>query len=84
MRPCFGTPGWLDWIFTEHFAMQPFQSGDNDILREMKRGYTHERYRNIIHNIRRYMPDASVSGDAIVGFPGRFSAAPSSYISAHQ
>lgn len=33
-------------------------------------GYTHERYREIIHSIRRYMPDASVSGDAIVGFPG--------------
>ncbi|KAI7842407.1 hypothetical protein COHA_004046 [Chlorella ohadii] len=48
----------------------PFQSGDNDILREMKRGYTHERYREIIYSIRRYMPDASVSGDAIVGFPG--------------
>lgn len=48
----------------------PFQSGDNDILREMKRGYTHQRYRAIIDNIRRYMPDASVSGDAIVGFPG--------------
>jgi len=48
----------------------PFQSGDNDVLREMKRGYTHERYRAIIDNIRRYMPDASVSGDAIVGFPG--------------
>ena len=48
----------------------PFQSGDNDILREMARGYTHERYREIIHSIRRHMPDASVSGDAIVGFPG--------------
>ncbi|KXZ53400.1 hypothetical protein GPECTOR_7g1296 [Gonium pectorale] len=48
----------------------PFQSGDNDILREMKRGYSHERYRAIIDNIRRYMPDASISGDAIVGFPG--------------
>lgn len=48
----------------------PFQSGDNDILREMARGYTHERYRQIMHNIRRYMPDASISGDAIVGFPG--------------
>lgn len=48
----------------------PFQSGDNDILREMKRGYTHERYRSIIDNIRRYMPDASISGDVIVGFPG--------------
>lgn len=48
----------------------PFQSGDNEILREMARGYTHERYREIIHSIRRYMPDASISGDAIVGFPG--------------
>jgi tRNA-2-methylthio-N6-dimethylallyladenosine synthase len=48
----------------------PFQSGDDDILREMKRGYTAERYRAIIDNIRRYMPDASISGDVIVGFPG--------------
>lgn len=48
----------------------PFQSGDNDILREMKRGYTHERYREICNNIRRYMPNASISADAIVGFPG--------------
>eukprot|EP00468_Gymnochlora_sp_CCMP2014_P009476 CAMPEP_0167754052 /NCGR_PEP_ID=MMETSP0110_2-20121227/8056_1 /TAXON_ID=629695 /ORGANISM="Gymnochlora sp., Strain CCMP2014" /LENGTH=460 /DNA_ID=CAMNT_0007639889 /DNA_START=437 /DNA_END=1819 /DNA_ORIENTATION=+ len=48
----------------------PFQSGDNDILREMRRGYTHQRYRSIIDNIRYHMPDASISGDAIVGFPG--------------
>lgn len=48
----------------------PFQAGDNDILRRMLRGYTHQRYREICHNIRRYMPDASISGDAIVGFPG--------------
>lgn len=48
----------------------PFQSGDDDILREMKRGYTAARYADIIYSIRRHMPDASVSGDAIVGFPG--------------
>ncbi|WP_373480787.1 tRNA (N6-isopentenyl adenosine(37)-C2)-methylthiotransferase MiaB [Geminocystis sp.] len=53
----------------EHFHI-PFQSGDNDILKAMKRGYTHERYRHIISLIRHYMPDASVTGDAIVGFPG--------------
>lgn len=52
------------------FFHVPFQSGNNQILREMRRGYTHQRYRDIIHNIRRYMPDASISGDAIVGFPG--------------
>lgn len=53
----------------EHFHI-PFQSGDNDVLRAMARGYTHERYRRIIETIREYMPDASISADAIVGFPG--------------
>ena len=33
-------------------------------------GYTHGRYSRIIDSIRRHMPDASLSGDAIVGFPG--------------
>lgn len=53
----------------EHFHI-PFQSGDNEILKAMKRGYTHEKYRRIIKTIREYMPDASISADAIVGFPG--------------
>jgi len=53
----------------EHFHI-PFQSGDNDILKAMKRGYTQEKYRQIIANIRDLMPDAAISADAIVGFPG--------------
>jgi tRNA-2-methylthio-N6-dimethylallyladenosine synthase len=53
----------------EHFHI-PFQSGDNDILKAMARGYTHEKYRRIIAMIRDRMPDASISADAIVGFPG--------------
>jgi tRNA-2-methylthio-N6-dimethylallyladenosine synthase len=53
----------------EHLHI-PFQSGDNDILKAMSRGYTHERYRRIIDMVRSYMPDASISADAIVGFPG--------------
>jgi tRNA-2-methylthio-N6-dimethylallyladenosine synthase len=53
----------------EHFHI-PFQSGDNDILKAMKRGYSHEQYRRIIDKIREYMPDASITADAIVGFPG--------------
>jgi tRNA-2-methylthio-N6-dimethylallyladenosine synthase len=36
----------------------------------MSRGYTQEKYRRIIDTIRRYMPDASITADAIVGFPG--------------
>jgi tRNA-2-methylthio-N6-dimethylallyladenosine synthase len=53
----------------EHFHI-PFQSGNNEILKAMSRGYTHEKYRRIISTIREYMPDASISADAIVGFPG--------------
>ncbi len=53
----------------EHFHI-PFQSGDNEILKAMSRGYTQEKYRRIIDQIRSYMPHASISADAIVGFPG--------------
>lgn len=53
----------------EHFHI-PFQSGDNEVLKAMSRGYTQERYRRIIEMVRGYMPDASISADAIVGFPG--------------
>ncbi|MGL5510556.1 MAG: MiaB/RimO family radical SAM methylthiotransferase, partial [Microcoleaceae cyanobacterium] len=53
----------------QHFHI-PFQSGNNDILKAMARGYTHEKYRSIIEKIRQLMPDASISADAIVGFPG--------------
>jgi tRNA-2-methylthio-N6-dimethylallyladenosine synthase len=53
----------------QHFHI-PFQSGDNEVLKAMKRGYSIEKYRQIIETIRKYMPDASISADAIVGFPG--------------
>ncbi|MDS3860877.1 tRNA (N6-isopentenyl adenosine(37)-C2)-methylthiotransferase MiaB [Thermosynechococcaceae cyanobacterium BACA0444] len=53
----------------EHFHI-PFQSGDNDILKAMARGYTREKYLRIIDTIRRYVPDAALSADVIVGFPG--------------
>ena len=53
----------------EHFHV-PFQSGDDDVLKAMARGYTVERYRRIIDRIRDRMPDASISADVIVAFPG--------------
>ena len=53
----------------EHFHI-PFQSGDNDVLQAMARGYTIERYRRIIDHIRERMPEASLSADVIVAFPG--------------
>jgi len=48
----------------------PFQSGDDDILRDMDRGYTADRFRKIVANIRERIPDAAITADAIVGFPG--------------
>uniref|UniRef100_A0A7S2JGV3 Uncharacterized protein n=1 Tax=Zooxanthella nutricula TaxID=1333877 RepID=A0A7S2JGV3_9DINO len=48
----------------------PFQSGDDEVLRRMERGYTAERYVRIVERIRERMPDAGFLADAIVGFPG--------------
>jgi len=53
----------------EHLEL-PVQSGDNDILKAMGRGYTVERYRDLVHTIRGIIPHVSLSTDIIVGFPG--------------
>ena len=53
----------------EHFHI-PFQSGSNNILKKMARGYTIESYKNIINYIKEMIPNAAISGDAIVAFPG--------------
>jgi tRNA-2-methylthio-N6-dimethylallyladenosine synthase len=48
----------------------PFQSGDDEVLKNMRRGYTFDSYMRIIEKIREKSPDASICGDVIVGFPG--------------
>jgi len=53
----------------EHFHV-PFQSGDDELLKAMARGYSADRYRRIVAQIRQLMPEAAISADAIVGFPG--------------
>ncbi|MFC1976956.1 tRNA (N6-isopentenyl adenosine(37)-C2)-methylthiotransferase MiaB [Chloroflexota bacterium] len=47
----------------------PVQSGNNDILKAMGRGYTVERYRRLIAEIRSNIPSVALSTDVIVGFP---------------
>jgi len=47
----------------------PVQSGDNDILKAMRRGYTVEHYRQLIGEIRSRIPGVALSTDVIVGFP---------------
>ena len=48
----------------------PFQAGDDQVLKDMRRGYSYDSYMNIIRKIRAKAPDASICGDVIVGFPG--------------
>jgi len=48
----------------------PLQSGCNDVLKRMKRGYTVEEYREMMHRIRETIPACAVSSDFIVGFCG--------------
>ncbi len=47
----------------------PVQSGNNDILKAMRRGYTVEHYRQLINQIRNCVSGVAMSTDVIVGFP---------------
>lgn len=55
--------------FVPHFHI-PLQSGNNEILKEMKRRYRRELYRTKVDKIKEMMPDACIGADVIVGFPG--------------
>jgi len=53
----------------EHFHM-PLQAGNDWLLKEMRRAYTVEKYENLLCKMRDIIPNISVTGDIIVGFPG--------------
>ncbi|MFC6073153.1 tRNA (N6-isopentenyl adenosine(37)-C2)-methylthiotransferase MiaB [Microbispora bryophytorum] len=53
-----------------HQLHMPLQSGSDRILKAMRRSYRSERYLGIIERVRAAMPDAAISTDIIVGFPG--------------
>jgi tRNA-2-methylthio-N6-dimethylallyladenosine synthase len=48
----------------------PLQSGSDSVLKAMRRSYRSERYLAIIDNVREAMPEAAITTDIIVGFPG--------------
>ena len=53
----------------EHINL-PLQTGDNDVLKAMRRGYTVEQYRQLVGSIRDCISGVALSTDIIVGFPG--------------
>ncbi len=55
--------------FVPHFHL-PLQSGNNELLKSMKRRYRKEIYVDRVNRIKKTMPDACIGVDVIVGFPG--------------
>ncbi len=55
--------------FVPHFHI-PLQSGNNEILKKMKRRYMRELYVDRVSKIKEVMPHACIGVDVIVGFPG--------------
>jgi len=53
----------------------PLQSGDNNILKQMRRNYTREQYIEVVHRAINTIPNLGLGADVIVGFPGETDAA---------
>jgi len=51
-------------------AHLPLQSGSNEVLKRMNRGYTKEEYLHIVEELKKARPEIQFSTDIIVGFPG--------------
>jgi len=72
-------PFHMDDEFIEEFSSNPkicksmhmpLQSGSTKVLKEMKRGYSKEWFLNRVQKLRTMCPEATISTDIIVGFPG--------------
>lgn len=53
----------------EYFHI-PMQSGDDTVLKRMARVYSTDKYKKMAEKIREKMPDAAITSDFIIGFPG--------------
>ncbi|WP_456365452.1 tRNA (N(6)-L-threonylcarbamoyladenosine(37)-C(2))-methylthiotransferase [Thermococcus sp.] len=59
---------WSEKVYK--FLHLPVQSGDDDVLRRMGRGYTVDEFEEIVREFRRKVPGLNLNTDVIVGFPG--------------
>lgn len=55
--------------FMGHFHL-PLQSGDDDILRSMRRKYSVGDYQRVLERVKAFFPEAAIGADIIVGHPG--------------
>jgi len=73
-HPAAFTDDVIDAMAETHNVMpqlhMPLQSGSDRILKEMRRSYRSEKYLGILDRVRKSIPDAAISTDIIVGFPG--------------
>jgi len=74
IEPNLLTEDIIKWVaenskFLHHFHI-PLQSGSDKILALMRRRYNTSLFREKVNLVRRYMPDAFIGVDVIVGFPG--------------
>ncbi|MFW9954780.1 MAG: tRNA (N(6)-L-threonylcarbamoyladenosine(37)-C(2))-methylthiotransferase [Candidatus Thorarchaeota archaeon] len=63
----------IDIMSSERFFQffhVPLQSGSNNILDSMQRRYTVEQWIDVVRDIRKHIPDATIATDIIVGYPG--------------
>jgi tRNA-2-methylthio-N6-dimethylallyladenosine synthase len=73
-HPAAFTDDVIDAMAATHNVMpslhMPLQSGSDRVLKAMRRSYRSERFLGIIDRVRAAMPDAAITTDIIVGFPG--------------
>ncbi len=60
---------WTDDRLAPHFHL-PLQSGSDTVLKRMRRRYSRSQFRQAVERIRKLLPDAAITTDVIVGFPG--------------
>jgi tRNA-2-methylthio-N6-dimethylallyladenosine synthase len=74
LHPSYVTPALAraiaECVKVDRFLPLPAQSGSDDVLRRMRRGYTRDLYRGRVALLRSAAPDLELGSDWIVGFPG--------------